>query len=421
MSATDARRLLTSLFDAAVAAAHPNVCLPPHLPPPPTGRIVVVGAGKGAAAMAAVVEAHWQDRRADIGGVVVVPDGYVVRTRAIDVVEASHPLPDKRSVAAGRRVLAAVSGARPGDLVLCLLSGGASSVLTVPAPGVTLEDKRRITGKLLRAGGAIGEINTVRKHLSAIKGGRLAATAGSARVATLAISDVVGDDPATIGSGPTAADPTTCADALAILARYEAEISDDIARALRDGRLETPKELPQSHTLQIVARPQDGLAVAANLARRHGLAVVDLGDSVEGEARTVAQVQANLARRIAAGDGPVARPCLIISGGEATVRVQGRGRGGPNTEYALALTLALAGTSGISALAADSDGCDGKATAAGAFVMADTLARAGRLGLDPMVALEANDSATFFDRLGDLFVTGPTFTNLNDIRLILVS
>jgi hydroxypyruvate reductase len=420
MSAADPRQLLALLFRAAVHAAHPAVCLPPYLPPPPQGRLIVVGAGKAAAAMAATVEAQWSERAGGIAGTVVVPDGYAAATCAIRVLEASHPLPDERAVAAGRRILASVSAARTRDMVLCLLSGGASAVLTLPADGVTLEDKRRITDRLLRAGAAIGEVNTVRKHLSAIKGGRLAVAAGAAPVLTLAISDVIGDDRAIIGSGPTWADPTTCQDALEVLVRYSIEIPDEIVDGLKEGRLETPNRLPPGHEYQIVARPKDALAAAADCARRHGLAVLDLGDACDGEARDVARTHANLARQIAAGAGPVAAPAVIIAGGELTVRVRGRGRGGPNTEYALALAVALAGAPGIWVLAADSDGSDGNAGAAGAFATPDTLVRAARLGADPEHALEANDSAAFFNALGDLYASGPTLTNVNDIRLMLV-
>jgi hydroxypyruvate reductase len=414
------RALLRSLFDAAVAAAHPKLCVPPHLPAPSaTGRTIVVGAGKAAAAMARAVEDHW---KGPLSGLVVTRDGYGVPCLKIEMIEAAHPVPDERGRAAAGRVLGLVRGAKPDDLVLCLMSGGASALLALPAPGIALADKQAATRALLKSGATIHEINCVRKHLSAIKGGRLAA-ASPARVLTLAISDVVGDDPSVIGSGPTVPDPSTFADARAILAKYAIEPAPAVRAHLEAAADETPKRgdprLARAE-FHLVATPKDALAAAAAKALTLGIEPIVLGDAVEGEAREVGAAHAALARKTAADPGR-AKPCVILSGGELTVTIKGRGRGGPNTEYLLGLALALKGARGIHALAADTDGIDGSEDNAGAVITPDTLARARDFTLDAAACLTANDAFSFFRALGDLLTTGPTFTNVNDFRAILIS
>lgn len=412
--ADDPRALLRRLFDAALARARPARCLPAQLPAPPAGRTVVVGAGKAAAAMARAVEDHWDG---PLGGLVVTRYGHRVPTRAVAVIEAAHPVPD----AAGRRaagdVLAAVSGLGADDLVLCLISGGASALLALPAPGIALADKQAVTGALLRSGAAIGEINCVRKHLSAIKGGRLAAACHPAPVATLSISDVPGDDPAVIGSGPTVPDPTTFADACAVLRKYRIAGPASVLRHLERGAEETPKpgdpRLARART-RLVATPAMALAAAADAARKAGYAPHVLGDALEGEARVLARAHAECAR--AAPPGTV-----LLSGGETTVTVTGGGRGGPNAEYALALALALDGAPGVFAMACDTDGIDGTEDNAGALVTPATLARARAAGEDAPARLAANDAYGFFAALDDLVTTGPTLTNVNDFRAIVVA
>lgn len=416
MSVAGPRAFLESLFAAAVAAVRPDNIPASQFPPMPDGRLIVVGAGKAAAAMAAAVERHYGK---GMEGLVIVPDGYGRACKYIDVVEASHPLPDERGTAAAARILGLVQEAGAQDLVLCLISGGASALMALPAPGVSLADKRAVTSALLRGGAGIGETNCVRKHPSAIKGGRLAAAAVPARVVSLIVSDVVGDDPAVIASGPTVADPTTCRYALAILKKYDVPTPPHVLAALSDGRLETPKTLAQGIT-RIIARPADAFAAAKAQLQAHGVAVIGLGDRCEGEARTAAAMHATLVRDICAGRGSVRPPCAILSGGELVVTVTGNGRGGPNTEFALALALELNGLSDVWALAADTDGRDGNAGAAGAFIDPSTLARAKAAGRDPTAALAQHDSAGFFDSLGDLVNPGPTFTNVNDFRVILV-
>jgi glycerate 2-kinase len=417
--------LLRRLFEAALAAAAPETVLPPHLPAPPKGRTIVVGAGKAAASMARAVEQHWTG---DLSGIVVTRYGHGVQCRHIEVVEASHPVPDAAGAQAAERILAAVRGLGADDLVLCLISGGASALLALPAPDLTLEDKRWVTRALLRSGAAIGEMNCVRKHLSAIKGGRLAAAAFPAETVTLAISDVPGDDPAVIGSGPTVADPTTFADARAILAKYRIEPPASVAARLESCDDETPKpgdkRLDRSRYI-LIATPQQALEAAAATARGMGVTPVLLSDRIEGEARDVALVHAAMAqsaatRRLIVGAAPVALPAALISGGEMTVTVKGKGRGGPNAEFALALAIALDGTRGIHAIACDTDGIDGTEENAGARVGPDTGARAQALGLDLKAHLAENDSWSAFAALGDLVVTGPTRTNVNDFRAILV-
>ena len=397
----------------AANAAH---CLPPHLPAPPKGRTVVVGAGKAAAAMAATVEAHWPG---PLSGLVVTRDGHSVPCRRIEVVEASHPVPDARGREAAGRILAAVRGLGPDDLVLCLISGGGSALLTLPAPGIALAEKQAINRAMLRSGAPIGAFNTVRKHLSAIKGGRLAAAAHPARVVALLISDVPGDDPAIIASGPTVADPSTHHDALALLERHAIAIPEAVRARLASGEDETPKpgdpRLARA-SVEIIATPRRSLEAAGETARAFGYATTILGDRIEGEAREVGRAHAELARQEAARGGARA----ILSGGELTVTIAGEGKGGPNAEYLLALAVALDGHPGIDALACDTDGIDGSEDNAGAVIAPDTLARARTLGLDATAHLAANNSHGFFEALDDLVMTGPTRTNVNDLRVILV-
>jgi hydroxypyruvate reductase len=418
------RRFLDELFRKAVAAAHPSTCLPPHLPPPGSGRLIVLAAGKAAGAMTEAVEAAYAGLPSDrLAGVAVARRGYGRPTRVIAMIEAGHPIPDAAGLDAARRALELADGAGPDDRVLVLLSGGASANWIAPVDGVSLADKQAVTRALLRAGAPIGEINAVRKHLSRIKGGRLALRAHPAPVVTLAISDVPGDDPAVIGSGPTVPDPSTLADARAVVARYRLSLPEAVTRALAEPANETPKPgdpVFAAGVFKLIARPADALRAAEAAARAAGYRPVLLGDRVEGEARAVAAEHAALALKLKAEGGRAA----ILSGGELTVTIRGQGRGGPNQEYALALALALEGAAGIAALAADTDGTDGGGGAAddpaGAAVDPSTLTRATALGLDPAAFLADNDSTGFFARLGDLVRTGPTCTNVNDFRAIVV-
>ena len=405
--------VLRRLLDAALASAQPAQCLPRHLPEPPAGRTVVIGAGKAAATMARAVEDHWEG---PLEGLVVTRYGHRVPTATIEVVEAAHPVPDAGGREAAARILSLAEGLSADDLALCLISGGGSALLTLPAPGIALADKQEMTGALLRSGAAIDEINCVRKHLSAIKGGRLGAACHPARVVSLLISDVPGDDPAVIGSGPTVPDPTTFADALTVLRKYGIAEPAALIRHLEDGAEETPKagdpRLADAET-RIVATPAMALAAAAEAAREAGYEPVILGDALEGEAHVLAREHAGLARDAAPGT-------VLLSGGEATVTVTGAGRGGPNAEYALALALALDGAPGVFATACDTDGIDGTEDNAGALVTPATLGRAREAGEDAAARLAANDAYGFFARLGDLVMTGPTLTNVNDFRAILV-
>jgi glycerate 2-kinase len=412
--------LLRELLEAALEAARPAQGILPHLPPPPPGRTIVLGAGKAAAAMAQAVERHMAGR---LQGLVVTRYGHGAPCARIEVVEAAHPVPDAAGQDAARRILELAAGAGPDDLVLCLISGGASALLALPAPGLTLEDKRAINRALLASGADIGQMNVVRKHLSAIKGGRLAAAAHPARVVSLLISDVPGDDPAVIGSGPTVPDPSTFKDAEAILARYRIEAPAKVVEHLRAAADETPKPAdPRLEGIEtvLIARPQASLEAAAAMARQRGLEPVILGDAIEGEAREVAKVMAAIALQVRRHGQPVAPPCVLLSGGETTVTVRGHGRGGRNAEFLLALAVQLNGAPGISALAADTDGIDGSEDNAGAMITPDTLARAEALGLDAKARLADNDGYGFFSALEDLVVTGPTLTNVNDFRAILV-
>jgi glycerate 2-kinase len=416
---------LRDLFGAALAAADPAKTLPGFLPAPPTGRTIVVGAGKAAAKMAQAVEDHWPGA---LTGLVVTRYGHAVPCQRIEVVEASHPVPDAAGQDAARRILGMMQGLTRDDLVICLMSGGASALLALPAPGISLADKQAVTRDLLRCGATIAEINCVRKHLSAIKGGRLAAAAHPARVATYAISDVPGDDPAVIGSGPTVADPSTFAEARGILAKYGLTPPPPVTSRLAASADETPKPGDPrlaGATYQLIATPRAALETAARFAREHGVAPLILGDAIEGEAREVALIQAAVARRAAAGrlataGQPLPLPAVLLSGGETTVTVKGKGRGGRNAEFLLALALALDGQKSIFALAADTDGIDGTESNAGALIGPDTIARAKSQGLDLAAKLADNDAWGAFDAVGDLLVTGPTFTNVNDFRAILV-
>ncbi|GHH46297.1 glycerate kinase type-2 family protein [[Pseudomonas] boreopolis] len=418
--ATPQRVLLERMFRAAIAAAQPAHCIPAYLPSPPKGRLVVIGAGKASAAMAQAVEAHWDG---PLDGLVVTRYGYEVPCERIEIVQAAHPVPDAAGMQAARRIKALVEGLGADDTVLCLISGGGSALLALPLEGVTLEDKQRINQDLLKSGATIREMNCVRRHLSAIKGGRLAAACHPAKVVTLMISDIPGDHPEDIASGPTLGDPTTCADALAIVRRYGIALPPVALAALESGAGESVKpDDPRLHGHQshIIATPQRALEAAAEVARQAGVTPYLLSDSIEGESREVGKVLAALARQVQRHGQPMAAPCVLISGGETTVTVRGPGRGGRNVEFLLSLGIALDGQPGIHALAGDTDGVDGQEEIAGAYLSPDTLARAWELGLRPKEHLDANDGHGFFGALGDAVATGPTLTNVNDFRAILV-
>jgi hydroxypyruvate reductase len=422
------RAFLEGLYRTAVAAAHPSGCLTPHLPPPPpSGRLIVLAAGKAAGAMTETAEGYYLDRcglRADrIVGIAVTRPGYARPTRIVRLVEGGHPVPDEAGLAATLDTLALADGAGEGDLVLALVSGGASANWIAPAPGISLSEKQTVTRSLLASGAAIGEMNTLRKHLSRIKGGRLAQRAYPARVVTVAISDVPGDDPAVIGSGPTVPDPTTLADARAIVERYRLGVPPSVVRALADPANETPKPgdpVFAATSFALATRPSEVFAAAEATVRAAGYDCVQLGTALEGEARDVAAAHARTALELRAAG----RRAVILSGGELTVTLRGQGRGGPNQEYALALATALCRTPGVAALAADTDGTDGGGgrveDPAGAFVDQTTAGRARRLGLDPAAFLADNNSTEFFEKLGDTLAPGPTYTNVNDFRAILV-
>ena len=408
------------MFDAAIASAQPAVCIPPHLPKAPVGRFIVIGAGKASAAMAQAVEQRW---RGPLSGLVVTRYGYAVPCKNIEILEAAHPVPDAAGMRAAQRMLEFVGKLHEEDLVLCLISGGGSALLPLPASGVTLDGKQSISRALLASGATISEMNCVRRHLSAIKGGRLAAACHPARVLTLLISDVPGDRPVDIASGPTVGDPTTCADALAIVRRYEIELPPAARDLLQSGRGESVK--PDDPRLArvssaIIATPQMALEAAAAVARNAGIPVHILSDAVEGEARDVGKVFAGMARQVAERAQPFTPPCILLSGGETTVTVRGNGRGGRNVEYLLSLAIALEGQPKVHALAGDTDGVDGQEEIAGAYAGPDSLSRAMALGLKPKEMLDDNDGHTFFSALDDSIVTGPTLTNVNDFRAILI-
>jgi hydroxypyruvate reductase len=415
-----ARRLLRDMFDAAVEAAQPAACLPPHLPARPKGRTIVIGAGKAAASMARAVEDNWDG---PLEGLVVTRYGYGVPCERIEIVEAAHPVPDVAGHVAAARMLQLVEGLHEDDLVLFLISGGGSSLLSLPPLGVTLEEKQALNQALLKSGATISEMNCVRRHVSAIKGGRLAAACHPARVHTLLISDVPGDDPIDIASGPTVPDPTTCEDALAIAARYAIPLPASIERLLRSGDGESVKpgdaRLARAGS-HIVAAPRMALEAAAAVARAAGWPVHILGDAIEGEARDVGKVMAGMVQYAARHGQPFSAPCILLSGGETTVTVRGQGRGGRNVEFLLSLAIALDGLRGVHAMACDTDGVDGQEEIAGACIGPDTLSRAWAAGLRPKNSLADNDAHTFFERLGDSVITGPTLTNVNDFRAILI-
>lgn len=422
----DPQAFLRRLFDAAVAAAQPQRVLPAFLPAPPKGRTVVIGAGKASAAMALTVERHWP-ADAPIGGVVVTRYGHIPPhegTTRIEMVEASHPVPDAAGERAAQRIVDAVQGLGDDDLVLCLISGGGSALLAQPLDGLTLADKQALNRALLHSGASIDEMNCVRKHLSAVKGGRLGAMCAPAQVVTLLISDVPGDAPEVIASGPTVPDPTTCADALAILAHYRIEVPPAVRDGLTSGRFETPKPGDprfDGHVVHMIATPRQSLHAAAELARAAGLPAHVLGDAIEGESREVGRVHAAMAQYVSRHGEPFAAPCVLLSGGETTVTVKGSGgRGGRAGEFALGCAVALHGDAHIHGLAADTDGIDGTEANAGARFGPDTLERARAAGLDARQQLERNDAFSLFESLGDLVVTGPTHTNVNDFRALLV-
>jgi len=415
------RDLLRAMFDAAIGAAQPARCLPPHLPQAPTGRTLVVGAGKASAAMARALEDHWPG---PLSGIVVTRYGYAVPCARIEIVEAAHPVPDTAGMSAAKRILECVSGLTPDDLVIALISGGGSALLALPAPGLTLDDKQRVNRALLKSGATISEMNCVRRHLSAVKGGRLAAACHPARVVTLLMSDVPGDEPANIASGPTVGDPTTCDDALEVLRRYGIELPPNVRHVLESGQGESVKpgdpRLARAE-VRMIATPQRSLEAAATIAAEAGITPAILGDAIEGEARDVGKVMAAIALHVAAHAEPFAPTCVLISGGETTVTVRGDGRGGRNVEFLLSLAIALDGEPGIHAIAGDTDGVDGAEEIAGAIVAPDTLARAWAQGIRPRDSLANNDGHGFFTALGDSVVTGPTLTNVNDFRAILVT
>ena len=420
MNDNQKRQVLRKMLDAAIDAATPSRLIKSYLPPTPNGRTIVLGAGKASAAMAREVDAYMSGK---VEGLVVTRYGHAVKCDHIEVVEAAHPVPDEAGRAAAERMLKLAEGAKAEDLVLCLISGGASALLALPASGLSLDDKQAINRSLLDSGADITQMNTVRKHLSAIKGGRLAAAAHPAKVITLLISDVPGDDPAVIGSGPTVPDPSTFADANEIVARFNITQPKKVIDHLAKNEDETPKHgdprLADIET-HLIATPQASLEAAVAVALDNGIRPIVLGDSIEGEARDVAKVMAGIARQVRNHAQPAMPPCVLLSGGETTVTVRGKGRGGRNCEFLLSLAVQLAGAENIYALAADTDGIDGSEDNAGAIVTPDTLERAVALGLNAKSFLNDNDGYSFFDKLEDLVKTGPTLTNVNDFRAILV-
>ena len=414
------RNLLRSMFDAGVAAAMPAQCMPQNLPAKPKGRTIVVGTGKASAAMAQALEKSWNG---PLSGLIVTRYGHAVPCKQIEIVEAAHPVPDDAGTAGARRMLAMVRGLTKDDLVIALISGGGSALLSLPAEGISVEEKRAVNRALLKSGAPISEMNCVRKHLSAIKGGRLAAAAHPARVVSLVISDVPGDDLAAVGSGPTVADPTTFAQARAIIAKYKIDAPASVLRHLEQAVDETPKPgdpLLAGVETKLIASPQKSLEAAAAIARKAGITPLILGDSIEGEAREVGFVMAGIAWQSRRFGQPLPAPCVLISGGETTVTVRGSGAGGRNVEFLLALALKLDGAEKITALAADTDGVDGAREVAGAFITPDTLSRARAMGIDPWASLANNDGHGFFEKLGDQIITGPTLTNVNDFRAVYI-
>ncbi|GAA7771102.1 hydroxypyruvate reductase [Cupriavidus sp. SHE] len=416
----DPQDLLQWMFAAAIEAAQPARCVPPHLAGIGARRLVVIGAGKASASMARAVEAHWPG---PLSGLVVTRDGYAVPCEHIEIAEASHPVPNAAGFNAARRMLDLVSGLGADDTVLCLISGGGSSLLPLPIAGLTLEDKQAINRALLASGATISEMNCVRRHLSAIKGGRLAAACHPARVITLVMSDVPGDDPCDIASGPTVGDPSTCADALEIIDRYGIAVPDAVREQLASGRAESvfPDDARLAgNEVRMIATPQIALEAAARVAREAGITPWIIGNAIEGEAREVGTVMAGIARQVKRFEQPFPTPCVLLSSGETSVTVRGNGRGGRNVEFLLSLGIALAGEPGVHAIAGDTDGVDGLEEIAGALLAPDTLTRALAAGIHPIAALENNDGHGFFGALGDSVITGPTLTNVNDFRAMLV-
>jgi len=421
ISTTAPRQLLEQMFKAAIAAAQPAHCIPPYLPQAPAGRLIVIGAGKASAAMARAVEDNWPG---ELSGLVVTRYGYGVPCQRIEIVEAAHPVPDAAGLAAAGRIRDLVGNLNADDTVLCLISGGGSALLALPLAGITLEDKQAVSRALLKSGASIGEMNCVRRHLSAIKGGRLAAACHPARVVTLLISDVPGDNPCDIASGPTVGDPTTCADALAIIRRHGIELPPHVRETLESDAGESVKpDDPKLAGIEthIIATPQMALEAAARVAARQGYTAHILGDSIEGEAADIGKVMAGMALQVARHGQPFKAPCILLSGGETTVTVRGSGRGGRNVEFLLSLAVALDGHPGIHALAGDTDGVDGMEEIAGAYLAPDSLQRAWAQGIRPRDSLDDNDGHGFFGALGDSVVTGPTLTNVNDFRAILIT
>jgi len=418
---TQPRRLLGEMFAAAVAAAQPAQCIPAHLPAAAKGRTLVIGAGKASAAMARAFEDNW---KGELTGLVVTRYGYEVPCERIEIIQAAHPVPDAASLAASGRLLEFVRGLTSDDLVVCLISGGGSALLVAPQEGLTLEDKQAVNRALLKSGAGITEMNCVRRHLSAIKGGRLAAACHPAKVVTLLLSDVPGDNPMDIASGPTVGDTTTCADAADIIRRYGIEVPQKVHEILASGQGESVKpDDPRlkGNEVHMVATPQMALEAAAKVAKAAGLPTMILGDAIEGEARDVGKVLGGIALQVAHHGQPMPAPCVLLSGGETTVTVRGNGRGGRNVEYLLSLAVTLDGHPGIYALAGDTDGVDGQEEIAGAIITPDTLAPAWAKGIRPKDSLANNDGHGFFEALGDSVVTGPTMTNVNDFRAILVT
>jgi glycerate 2-kinase len=409
------------LYTSAVDAVTAEKCLPAHLPPPPEGgRTMVVGAGKAAAAMARVVEDRWPHT---ISGLVVTRYGHGADCSRIELVEAAHPVPDEAGRRAAYRMIDMVQGLTETDLVLCLISGGGSALLTMPEKGITLAQKQGINRVLLKSGATISEINCVRKHLSAIKGGRLALACAPARVVTLLISDVPGDDPEIVASGPTLPDPSTCAEALAILRKYEIDVPPELKRHLESGMGETPKPADPRfahHRHTVIATAQNALEAAAVTASAAGITPHILSDGIEGESRDIGSMHAAIARQVARRGQPFRRPCVLLSGGETTVTVRGTGRGGRNAEFLLSLATALDGHPGIFAIACDTDGIDGSEDNAGAFYHPQSMRQGAALGLQARTLLENNDGYGFFNGLGDLVFSGPTRTNVNDFRAVLI-
>ena len=415
------RELLRRMFDAAIEAAQPVHCIPKFLPETPRGRLVVIGAGKASAAMARVFEQQWSG---PLSGVVVTRYGYAVPCERIEILEAAHPVPDEAGLRASKRILDTVRGLTADDTVVCLISGGGSALLTLPLDGISLVDKQAVNRELLKSGANICEMNTIRRHLSAIKGGRLATACHPARVVTLLISDVPGDNPMDIASGPTVADQTTCEDALALVRRYGMNLPASAMEVLTSGRGESVKpgdpRLAMAET-HLITTPQMALEAAAQVACEAGVTPYILGDAIEGEARDVGKVMAGLVRQIATRQQPFTAPCVLLSGGETTVTLRGNGRGGRNVEFLLSLGVSLDGLPGVYALAGDTDGVDGVEEIAGACLAPDSLARAWERGIRPKDALADNDGHGFFSALGDSVITGPTLTNVNDFRAILIS